>query len=52
MYEADMYRRAFAKRDEEKVMEFMERMGDSENKAEIIQELYGLETLDCVEPMQ
>src|SRR5210317_916823 len=42
MYEADMYRRAFAKRDEERVMEFMERMGDSENKAEIIQELYGL----------
>ena len=42
MYEADMYRRAFAKRDEEKVMQFMERMGDSERKEEIIQELYGL----------
>ena len=42
MYEADMYRRAFAKRDEQKVMQFMERMGDSEHKEEIIQELYGL----------
>jgi DNA polymerase III alpha subunit len=42
MYEADMYRRAFAKRDEQKVMQFMERMGDSERKEEIIQELYGL----------
>jgi len=42
MYEADMYRRAFAKRDEQKVMQFMERMGDSENKEQIIQELYSL----------
>ena len=42
MYEADMYRRAFAKRNEERVMEFMERMGESDNKEEIIQELYGL----------
>ena len=42
MYEADMYRRAFAKRDEQKVMQFMERMGESENKEQIIQELYGL----------
>ena len=42
MYEADMYRRAFAKRDEEKVMQFMEKMGESENKEKIIQELYGL----------
>ena len=42
MYEADMYRRAFAKRDEERVMQFMGLMGDSENKEEIIQELYGL----------
>ena len=42
MYEADMYRRAFAKRDEERVMEFMEKMGESENKEQIINELYGL----------
>ncbi len=28
MYEADMYRRTFAKSDEEKVMQFMEKMGD------------------------
>ena len=42
MYEADMYRRAFAKRDEERVMEFMGRMGDCEDKERIIQELYGL----------
>ncbi len=42
MYEADMYRRAFAKRNEERVMEFMERMGESDNKEEIVQELYGL----------
>ena len=42
MYEADMYRRAFAKRDEERVMEFMEKMGESENKEQIINRLYGL----------
>jgi DNA polymerase III alpha subunit len=42
MYEADMYRRAFAKRDEERVMEFMGRMGECEDKDRIIQELYGL----------
>tara|TARA_Y100000114_G_scaffold156282_1_gene182976 strand:- start:163 stop:1866 length:1704 start_codon:yes stop_codon:yes gene_type:complete len=42
MYEADMYRRAFAKKDEERVMEFMSLMGESEDKEEIIKELYGL----------
>jgi len=42
LYEADMYRRAFAKKDEERVMEFMSRMGEHEDKESIIQELYGL----------
>ena len=41
-YEADMYRRAFAKRNEERVLEFMERMGTSDNKQQIINELYQL----------
>ena len=42
MYEADMYRRAFAKKDEERVMEFMSLMGECDDKEEIISELYGL----------
>jgi DNA polymerase-3 subunit alpha len=42
MYEADMYRRAFAKKNEEKVYEFMHRMGTHPNKGAIIDELYQL----------
>ena len=34
-YEADMWRRAFAKKNEEKIFEFMNMMGDHENKHEI-----------------
>ena len=41
-YEADQYRRAFAKRNEEKVLEFMHRMGKHPKKDELIQELYAL----------
>ena len=41
-YEADMYRRAFAKKNEEKVFEFMQRMGDQEDKADIHRELMQL----------
>lgn len=41
-YEADMYRRAFAKRNEERVLEFIERMGQSERKQQIVDELYQL----------
>ena len=41
-FEADQYRRAFAKRNEEKVLEFMHRMGRHNNKDAVIQELYGL----------
>ena len=41
-YEADMYRRAFAKKNEEKVFEFMQRMGDQEDKAAIHRELMQL----------
>ena len=41
-YEADMYRRAFAKRNEERVLEFIERMGQSEQKQQIVDELYQL----------
>ena len=43
-YEADMYRRAFAKKNEEKVMEFMTRLGDHPRKDEVfasLQELSG-----------
>lgn len=42
IYEADMYRRAFAKKNEEKVYEFMHRMGTHPNKGAIIDELYQL----------
>ncbi len=41
-YEADMYRRAFAKRNEEKVMEFMARLGDHPKKDSIRMEMQNL----------
>ena len=41
-YEADMYRRAFAKKNEEKVMEFMNRLGDHPLKDSIYQEMLNL----------
>jgi len=41
-YEADMYRRAFAKRNEEKVMEFMARLGDHPDREQIRQEMQSL----------
>jgi len=41
-YEADMYRRAFAKKNEEKVMEFMNRLGDHPMKDEIYREMLNL----------
>ena len=34
MYEADMYRRAFAKKNDEKIMEFVERLGNHPKKKE------------------
>jgi hypothetical protein len=41
-YEADMYRRAFAKKHEERVMEFMTRLGDHSRKDEIFRTLQSL----------
>jgi hypothetical protein len=41
-YEADMYRRAFAKKNEEKVMEFMNRLGDHPLKDDIYKEMLNL----------
>jgi hypothetical protein len=41
-YEADMYRRAFAKKNEEKVMEFMARLGDHPQRDDIRQEMQSL----------
>jgi DNA polymerase III alpha subunit len=41
-YEADMYRRAFAKRNEEKVMEFMARLGNHPQREQIRQEMQSL----------
>jgi DNA polymerase III alpha subunit len=41
-YEADMYRRAFTKRNEEKVMEFMSRLGDHPDRAAIRAEMQSL----------
>ena len=41
-YQADMYRRAFAKRNEEKVMEFMARLGDHPRREQIYQEMQSL----------
>mgnify|MGYP000158391012 CR=1 FL=1 len=43
-YEADMYRRAFAKKNDEKILEFVERLGNNPRKAEAmaaLQELSG-----------
>ena len=41
-YEADMYRRAFAKKNEEKVMEFMRRLGDHPDRDAIQIEMQAL----------
>ena len=41
-YEADMYRRAFAKKNEERVMEFMTRLGDYPRKDEVFRSLQSL----------
>lgn len=44
MYEADMYRRAFAKKNDEKIMEFVERLGNHPRKQQAmaaLQELSG-----------
>jgi len=41
-YQADRYRRAFAKRNEELVYDFISRLGHSENKTQIVNELYQL----------
>ena len=41
-YEADMYRRAFAKKNEEKIMEFITRLGEHPRKDEIITMLQSL----------
>ena len=44
MYEADMYRRAFAKKNDEKIMEFVERIGHHPRKQQAmaaLQELSG-----------
>ena len=44
MYEADMYRRAFAKKNDEKILEFVERLGNNPRKAQAmaaLQELSG-----------
>ena len=43
-YEADMYRRAFAKKNDEKILEFVERLGNNPRKADAmaaLQELSG-----------
>ena len=41
-YEADMYRRAFAKKNEEKMMEFMGRLGDHPDKYDIYDQMQTL----------
>ena len=44
MYEADMYRRAFAKKNDEKILEFVEKLGNHPKKKEAmaaLQELSG-----------
>ena len=41
-YQADMYRRAFAKRNEERVMEFMTRLGDHPDRVAIRAEMQSL----------
>ena len=42
MYEADMYRRAFAKKNDEKIIEFVERLGKHPKKQEAIDTLMTL----------
>ena len=42
MYEADMYRRAFAKRKDEKILEFVEKLGNHPKKQEAIDTLMTL----------
>jgi hypothetical protein len=42
MYEADMYRRAFAKKNDEKILEFIERMGGHPNKDQAMMALQSL----------
>ena len=42
MYEADMYRRAFAKKNDEKILEFVERLGNNPRKAEAMSALQQL----------
>ena len=42
MYEADMYRRAFAKKNDEKILEFIERMGGHPNRNEAMHALQSL----------
>ena len=42
MYEADMYRRAFAKKKDEKILEFVERLGNHPKKQEAIDTLMTL----------
>ena len=41
-YEADMYRRAFAKKNEEKMMQFMARLGDHPDKHDIYEQMQSL----------
>jgi DNA polymerase III subunit alpha len=51
-YEADMYRRAFAKKNEEKMMEFMSRLGDHPEKHDIYDQMLCLSVaLVCAELM-
>ena len=41
-YEADMYRRAFAKKNEEKMMQFMAKLGDHPDKHDIYEQMQSL----------
>lgn len=42
MYEADMYRRAFAKKNDEKILQFVERLGNHPKKSHAVQTLMSL----------
>lgn len=42
MYEADMYRRAFAKKNDEKILQFVERLGNHPKKDQAVQALMSL----------
>lgn len=42
MYEADMYRRAFAKKNDEKILEFVERLGNHPKKSQAMRALQEL----------